>query len=107
MYSDILRDSGSPPEGLMKKYNLAKRKGGISKGSLRPQKRAQREGMDRLRRQGTRISGKTEITSVCVCVYLRIQSQMFITPLYLAVLIKHAQCVTNICSKIFTCSLKT
>lgn len=107
----------------MKKYNLAKRKGGISKGSLRPQKRAQREGMDRLRRQGTRILGKTEITSgvvhsyafvcmyvrVCVCVYayLRIQSQMFIMPLYLAVLIKHAQCVTNICSKIFTCSLKT
>lgn len=60
----------------MKKYNLAKRKGGISKGSLRPWKRAQREGMDRLRRQGTRILGKTEITSglvhsyVFVCMYV-------------------------------------
>lgn len=68
----------------MKKYNLAKRKGGISKGSLRPRKRAQREGMDRLRRQGTRILGKTEITSgvlhshvfvcmyVCACLCLRV-----------------------------------
>ena len=49
-----------PPEGLMKKYNLAKREGGISKGSLRPQERAYREGMDKQRRWRSRVYTELE-----------------------------------------------
>lgn len=49
-----------PPEGLMKKYNLAKREGGISKGSLRPWERAYREGMDIQKTWGSRVSTEFE-----------------------------------------------